>query len=62
MSETEKPEKLTETEKPEKLTEEVKNRFVNFAQKLVSDVSITNQDFFTSGTHSMSSRAKKITP
>jgi hypothetical protein len=35
------------------------HRFVNFANKLIGNVSVTNQDFFTDSGFSMSSRTKK---
>lgn len=37
------------------------NRFVNFSKAMLGDVSVTNQDFFTSSGYSMSARAKKTT-
>lgn len=40
----------------------LKERFAAFAQSMVKDVSITNQDFFSSGNLTMGSRAKSITP
>lgn len=53
---------MSENEKSEKLTEEIKNRFAGFAAKLVEGVSVTNQDFFTTGMQSMGARARAITP
>ena len=45
-----------------KIETSLKERFAAFAQAMVKDVSITNQDFFSSGSLTMGSRAKSITP
>ena len=52
---------MDENKKDAKIEPSLKERFAAFAQSMVKDISVTNQDFFSSGNLTMSSRAKNVT-